>query len=325
MKNTLHEHLRLMCTIALCGLLLVITASSAVMGLSIDDVEQSDAYTAVMEHRDVTPSSFRDYDWNYWSNPPHMYAIPEGNVGIGTVNPLALVHVEDGAVMFAGSTGATPTTGMGTRLMWIPDKAAFRAGNVSGDQWDDTNIGAYSVAMGKNAQASGACATACGYCSSASGDCSTALGRFAQSSGDYATALGSSTTASGYCSTAFGHFTLASDDATTAMGFETAANGAFSTAMGDSITVNGMNSVGIGLDWDRYTIDANNVLSVMGGRVGIGITNPENTLHVNGTINLDPVVEPASPSTGFVLYCDAADGSLKAKASSGTITVLADP
>jgi hypothetical protein len=29
----------------------------------------------------------KDSDWNYWSNPPHMFAIPTGNVGIGGVPP----------------------------------------------------------------------------------------------------------------------------------------------------------------------------------------------------------------------------------------------
>ena len=32
-------------------------------------------------------------DWNYWSNSPHMFAIPEGNVGIGTSNPTSELEV----------------------------------------------------------------------------------------------------------------------------------------------------------------------------------------------------------------------------------------
>lgn len=61
------------------------------------------------------------------------------------------------------------------------------------------------------------------------------------------------------------------------------------------------------------------------GNVGIGTTEMENKLHVNGAINLDPIPEPDNPSSGFVIYCDAADGVLKAKAHTGTVTLIAYP
>ncbi len=32
-------------------------------------------------------------DWNYWTNSPHMYAIPTGNVGIGTPSPTSKLQV----------------------------------------------------------------------------------------------------------------------------------------------------------------------------------------------------------------------------------------
>jgi trimeric autotransporter adhesin len=61
-------------------------------------------------------------------------------------------------VLFGGTfnSGTIPATGAGTRLMWHPKKAAFRAGFVDGTQWDDANIGNYSSAMGYNTRANGA-------------------------------------------------------------------------------------------------------------------------------------------------------------------------
>ncbi|MBU4462018.1 hypothetical protein KKD91_03055, partial [Patescibacteria group bacterium] len=40
------------------------------------------------------------------------------------------IKTTSGAVWFDGAEGITPTSGAGTRLMWIPAKAAFRAGYV---------------------------------------------------------------------------------------------------------------------------------------------------------------------------------------------------
>jgi hypothetical protein len=42
----------------------------------------------------VLPSADRaDKDWDVTTNPPHMYSIPGGNVGIGVYNPLVKLHV----------------------------------------------------------------------------------------------------------------------------------------------------------------------------------------------------------------------------------------
>ncbi|HEX6750739.1 MAG TPA: tail fiber domain-containing protein [Longimicrobium sp.] len=55
----------------------------------------------------------------------------------------------------SGSSNSVPIEGAGTRMMWYPGKAAFRAGAINGTQWDDANIGSYSVAMGTDVRALG--------------------------------------------------------------------------------------------------------------------------------------------------------------------------
>jgi len=70
-------------------------------------------------------------------------------------------------------------------------------------------------------------------------------------------------------------------------------------------------------------VDGVVVSGAAGFAVGIGTTSPESVLHIDGAINLDPISEPARPTTGFVIYCDSADGDLKAKSDTGFVTVIA--
>jgi len=89
-----------------------------------------------------------------------------------------------------GTSPATTTSGAGTRLMWYPRKAAFRAGRVDGTQWNDISIGNYSTAFGWNSIASGAQSTAFGNAATASGDSSTATGIGTKAAAMGVTALG---------------------------------------------------------------------------------------------------------------------------------------
>jgi hypothetical protein len=60
-----------------------------------------------------------------------------------------------GAIVSTGSYGGAGYSGLGTRFMWIPSSAAFRAGGVTGSAWDPLDIGAYSAAFGQDNQANG--------------------------------------------------------------------------------------------------------------------------------------------------------------------------
>ncbi|MCP4709446.1 MAG: hypothetical protein GY869_12535 [Planctomycetes bacterium] len=82
----------------------------------------------------------------------------------------------------------------------------------------------------------------------------------------------------------------ATNDYTLATGTGTTASGPYSTAMGVDITVSGNRSFGIGLGGASTTVSANNVMSIMGGNVGIGQTNPSEKLQVNGAVAADKIV-----------------------------------
>ena len=81
----------------------------------------------------------------------------------------AVRYTAGGAILAKGSTasGVTPASGAGTRMMWIPAKSAFRAGTVSGNMWDDSNIGSSSTGLGTDVLALGKGSVAIGNSSAA--------------------------------------------------------------------------------------------------------------------------------------------------------------
>jgi hypothetical protein len=141
---------------------------------------------------------------------------------------------------------ATPISGAGTRMMWLPEKSAFRVGTVESFEWDASNTGIWSFATGKNTKATGINSTAMGIGTFASGSYSIAMGAFTTASGNYSTTMGNSTTASGFLSTAVGSVTNASGDYSTAMGSNTTASGFYSTTMGNGTTSSGNLSTAMG-------------------------------------------------------------------------------
>jgi len=125
--------------------------------------------------------------------------------GSGSTNPIAILHRngltalrvnDNGSALFGGtydggtSGGGIPAEGAGTRMMWYPAKAAFRSGHVSGTQWDDANIGYFSVAIGESVRASGDHGVAFGIRSTAAGSSTFAAGEDNTASGAASVALG---------------------------------------------------------------------------------------------------------------------------------------
>jgi hypothetical protein len=428
MRKYFRGNIKLVITMVMCLLFVVSSLSTTIRSAdtsedALKNNQQKSTPTTLAPLVKIL-AKFKLLNWNFWLNPPHIYSMNSGNVGIGTPNPVAKLdvagdiaingeviinssgnwmgnlsgmqgpegpqgppgdsywilngnhiynnnsgfvgigimtpltkfHVNDGGVLFSGNIGDTPISGTGTRLMWIPSKAAFRAGYVEGNLWDNENIGTNSVAMGYITNANGSYSTSFGLSTVASGFASTALSDSTRATGDqsiamghqtfasgiastamglgtnasglsstamgagtlasgwvstalgfgsiangiFSTAMGKTTIASGYASTALGAETVASGDYSTATGVQTIAGGGYSTSMGlgtqaigpistaigRSITVNGQNSLGIGLNYNNpnWVVNADNAMSIMGGNVGIGTTNPQAALEVNGDI-----------------------------------------
>ena len=128
----------------------------------------------------------------------------------------AAFKVEKNGVIWAGEGMYYYETEMfpndwGIRLMWIPEKAAFRAGEVSIDipeAWDRSNVGMGSSAFGSTTMAKGLFSMAWGGYNRASSLCSTVWGWETLAEGDYSTAWGFRTEASGNHSTAWGSIHL---------------------------------------------------------------------------------------------------------------------
>jgi hypothetical protein len=236
------------------------------------------------------------------SSTERMRLTSAGNVGIGTTSPGGLLHVQDGSVLFAGTTGAIPATGAGTRLMWYPGKKAFRAGVVTGTQWDDANIGLKStVGGGEDNTASSALTTVGG------GSGNTAGGNWATigggqnnlASNQYATVGGGGNNTAGglYATVGGGQSNTAGGDRATVGG------GVTNTAWGYAATVGGGENNDAGGDYSF----------AVGRQAKVDGTHDGAFLFSDGSSNLNfnsaAANEFAARATGGVRFVTAIDGS----------------
>lgn len=135
-----------------------------------------------------------------------------------------------GAFYLSGTVGTTPVSGAGPRVMWVPAKQAFRAGNPFSSLWDDANIGPGSIALGRGNMALGDDSVALGLGSVAIGVNSFAVsGAIANGEGSFA--VGPTYGADGLYSVAMGNASNATGDYSIAMGQEAIASGEFSVVI----------------------------------------------------------------------------------------------
>jgi hypothetical protein len=244
-----------------------------------------------------------------------------GNVGIGTTTPLARLHVADSAVLFTGSNLVTETTpfnppasGTGTRMMWYPQKAAFRAGGVQASQWNKNNIGIFSFAAGFNTIAIGKYSASMGDRTTASGEASTSMGGLTTASGDRSISMGFSTKAIGINAVSMGGTTTASGNSSVSMGTGTVARAYASVALGlfnDSVaTADPTSSVAtdpvfiIG-NGSGFTTRRNAMTVLKNGNVGVNTISPAAKIHVVRSTPSDGLV-----NTSAALILEDSTGSL---------------
>lgn len=120
---------------------------------------------------------------------------PEKLVDIKDNTQTSRMSVHKNGALLVGGTYTGTSIGMaaegaGTRLIWHPEKGAFRVGVVQGVQWDDSRIGNYSIAAGLNVIASGNNSSAFGLGSTASAQASFAAGENTAATGAASVALG---------------------------------------------------------------------------------------------------------------------------------------
>jgi hypothetical protein len=245
------------------------SASSGIAGADITNWNEAFGWGDHSEAGYLTEFDEEDPTWSGDANSSSTI-YREGSLGLGTTSPTALLHtsgtdIGEGNVLFVGSAktsdpGDPPASGGGTRMMWYPDKAAFRVGYVSGTQWNKSNIGTFSFASGNRTFASGTNSTAMGFGTEATGENSTSLGNYTEATGensiaigylsdaigDHSTALGVSSTASGTASLATGYLTESKGTYSTAMGYDTYSYGSYSIALGKKTTTLGYSSFAMG-------------------------------------------------------------------------------
>ena len=266
------------------------------------------------------------------------------NVGIGTSTPIARLHVADSNVLFTGpltvpgtTTYNPPASGAGSRMMWYPQKAAFRVGFVNGTQWDKDSIGRFSFSSGYNTKAIGAFSTSMGNGTIASALLSTSMGYVTNASGDFSTSMGYGTYASGYASTSMGYGTIAMGDYSASMGFGTVARSDHSLVIGsfnDTTAGHRLFEIGNGTDYNLR----NNAMTVLtNGNIGIGTTSPNASALMDVSSTAKGFLPPrmtkaqgvaiANPVPGLMIWCSncGANGELNVYNGTAWTNMIGNP
>jgi len=199
-----------------------------------------------------------------------------------------------------------PTTFSDARFMWIPSKAALRAGAMTGgESWIEANIGTQSVAFGNEVIASGTNSIAMGTYNNVTGNWSFAAGVGNQVSGAYSQAFGICNTvntdgAASTYSQAFGNSNLVSGQNAAAFGRSNINDCASMVVFGQYSAATG----GSKTNW----VDTDPVF-VIGNGTGTGSRSNMLTIYKNGNFKTTGIITIDSDSS-YIILGDGQDGKL---------------
>jgi hypothetical protein len=246
------------------------------------------------------------------NNLPRLTVINNGNVGIGTNSPAAKLHVADSAVVFTSSASNLnslsnpPVQGSGVRLMWFPQRAAFRAGMIDNGtfygapgafpttQWNTDSIGYFSFATGINTKAKGTYAAAMGELTSANAEGSFATGSRSTADGVMSTALGYGVITKARASIAVGEWNDNTDNPPYGFGYTETdrifqiGNGSSNGTRSNAITVLRNSNTGIGNINPAFPLDVTGQLRIRykaGNNAGIWFNTSDNLI-VNAYVGM---------------------------------------
>ncbi|NQX82988.1 MAG: hypothetical protein HRT66_13490 [Flavobacteriaceae bacterium] len=201
---------------------------------------------------DGTPGQVLETDGNgvlSWTNPATGGGAGEFTRTGQVVHNTANIATDDfvfGSTQLDGIDNSIFDSG-DIRMFFDKSKGALRVGAAIGDQWDDANVGNFSLGLGINTISNGYASIAIGQDATATGDShSIAIGHQASSKGRNSVAIGASATSNKFSSIALGELSTTMEWASIAMGYHTHTAGVASTAVGHEAITMGNYSTSLG-------------------------------------------------------------------------------
>jgi len=167
-----------------------------------------------------------------------------GNVGVNQSQPKTGLHVADDQVVLYGAD----TIGAGSKFMWIPEKAALRAGEINGTHWNQDSIGFHSVAFGLDNKVKGRESVSSGRNNNTVGDWCATFGLGNTTSSTASLTWGEDNETSGSWSATWGAGNLTTGDRSATWGANNTTSGTRSATWGANNINSGDHSATWGLD-----------------------------------------------------------------------------